>query len=114
VPKKPPTPPDSTEGGIPLRATSRPRQEKERAVLVDHELRQYPNYNWDLDAIGAQIDKLMLAVGEGSQAAHLWTSRPSVILAERYDLPVLEVPGYHLGSLQDPAEFAARIRTALL
>jgi hypothetical protein len=37
-----------------------------------------------------------------------------VILAERYGLPLLEVPGYHLGFLQDPAEFAARIRTALL
>jgi hypothetical protein len=22
-----------------------------------------PNYNWDLDAIGAQIDKLIFAVG---------------------------------------------------
>jgi hypothetical protein len=37
-----------------------------------------------------------------------------VILAERYGLPVLEVPGYHLGFLQDPVEFAARIITALL
>jgi hypothetical protein len=80
---------------------------------VEHELRQYPNYDWDLDAIGAQKDKLMPAVGEGSLADHQWTSRPSVILAERYGLPVLEVPGYHLGFLQDSAGFAARIRTAL-
>jgi hypothetical protein len=81
---------------------------------VEHELRQYPTYNWDLDAIGAQRGKLMLAVGEGSLADHQWTARPSLILAERYGLPLVEVPGYHLGFLQDPALFAARIRTALL
>jgi acetyltransferase/esterase len=81
---------------------------------VEHELRQYPNHNWDLDAIGAQKTKLMLAIGEGSLTHHEWTARPGLLLAERYGLPVLEVPGYHLGSLQDPAEFAARIRTALL
>ena len=81
---------------------------------VEHELRQYPNYDWDLDAIGAQKSKLVLAVGEGSRADDLWTSRPSLKIAERYGLPILEVPGYHLGFLQDPAEFAGRIRSTLL
>ena len=56
----------------------------------------------------------MLAVGEGSLADHLWTSRPSLVLAERYGLPLLQVPGYHLGFLQHPAEFADKIRRALL
>src|SRR5262245_323268 len=91
-----------------------PVRTKNAQYWVEHELRQYPNYNWDLDAIGAQKDKLILAVGEGSLSNHEWTSRPSVILAESYGLPLLEVPGYHLGILVDPAEFAARIRTALL
>ena len=81
---------------------------------VEHELRQYPNYDWDLDAIGAQKGKLMLAVGERSLANDQWTSRPSLILAERCGLPLLQVPGYHLGFLQHPAEFADRISTALL
>jgi acetyltransferase/esterase len=91
-----------------------PVRTKNAHYWVEHELRQYPNYNWDLDAIGAQKDKLMLAVGEGSLANQMWTSRPSLLLAERYGLPLLEVPGYHLGFLQHPVEFAARIRTALL
>jgi pimeloyl-ACP methyl ester carboxylesterase len=81
---------------------------------VEHELRQYPNYDWDLDAIAAQKGKLMLAVGERSLADHQWTARPSLILAECCGLPLLQVPGHHLGFLQHPAEFADRIRTALL
>jgi acetyltransferase/esterase len=99
---------------ISIRDDPSPVRKNNAHYWVEHELRQYPNYNWDLDAIGAQKDKLILAVGEGSLANHEWTARPSVILAERYGLPILEVPGYHLGFLQDPAEFAARIRTALL
>jgi pimeloyl-ACP methyl ester carboxylesterase len=81
---------------------------------VEHELRQYPNYDWDLEAIGAQQGTLMLAVGEGSLADHQWTSRSSLILAQRCGLPLLQVPGYHLGFLQRPAEFADRISRALL
>jgi hypothetical protein len=100
---------------ISIRDDPSPVRKNNAHYWVEHELRQYPNYNWDVDAIGAQKDKLILAVGEGSLANHEWTARPSVILAERYGLPVLEVvPGHHLGFLQDPAEFAARIRTALL
>ena len=56
----------------------------------------------------------MLAVGEGSVTNHQWTARPSLILAERCGLALLQVPGYHLGFLQNPGEFAARIWTALL
>jgi hypothetical protein len=41
-----------------------PVRKKNALYWVEHELRQYPNYNWDLDAIGAQKDKLMLAIGE--------------------------------------------------
>jgi acetyltransferase/esterase len=81
---------------------------------VEHELRQYPTYDWDLDAIAAQKGKLLLAAGEHSLATHQWTSRPSLILAERCGLPLLQVPGYHVGFLQYPAEFADKIRTALL
>jgi hypothetical protein len=81
---------------------------------VEHELRQYPNHDWDLEAIGAQKDKLMLAVGERSLANQQWTARPSLILAEHCGLPLLQVPGCHLGFLQHPTEFADTIRTALL
>jgi acetyltransferase/esterase len=97
-----------------MRDDPSPVRKNNAQYWVEHELRQYPNYNWDLDAIGAQKGKLMIAVGEGSLADHQWTARPGFLLAERYGLHLLEVPGYHLGFLQDPAEFAARIRTALL
>jgi hypothetical protein len=85
-----------------------------RHLISRQALRQYPTHDWDLDAIAAQKDKLMLAVGEGSLADHQWTARPSLILAERCRLPLLHVPGHHLGFVQHPAEFADRISTALL
>jgi acetyltransferase/esterase len=91
-----------------------PVRERNRQYWVEYELRQYPNYAWNLDAISAQKGKLTLAVGEGSLATHQWTARPSLALAERYGVPLLRVPGYHLGFVQEPADFAARIKTALL
>jgi len=59
-----------------------PVRKKNAQYWVEHELRQYPNYDWDLDAVCAQKGKLMLAVGEGSAANDQWTARPSLILAE--------------------------------
>ncbi len=91
-----------------------PVRKKNAQYWVEHELRQYPDYDWDLDAICAQKTKLMLAVGEGSVTHHQWTARPSLVLAERCGLALLQFPGCHLGFLQEPGEFAARIRTALL
>jgi hypothetical protein len=76
-----------------------PVRKKNAQYWVEHELRQYPNYHWDLDAVCAHKGKLMLAVGEGSVANHQWTARPSLILAERCGLALLQVPGYHLGFL---------------
>jgi hypothetical protein len=77
----------------------------------EHELRQYPRYVPDLDALAAVRDRLVLAVGNESRAS--FPSRPNLALAQRLGLQVADMPGGHVGYLMRPAEFAPRLMELL-
>jgi acetyltransferase/esterase len=74
---------------------------------MEHELRQYPRYQPDLDALRPLAGKLMLAGGEESRDTLPY--RPNLVLAERLGLKVVDFPGDHTGYAADPAGFAARL-----
>jgi hypothetical protein len=57
--------------------------------------------------------RLVLAVGSVSRAEGQLASRPNLVLARRLGLTPVEVPGGHLGYLEDPAGFAAGFAAAL-
>ena len=77
----------------------------------EHELRQYPTVDLDLDALATQANRLVLAAGRESHGypAH----RVSVELGRHLGRPVIELPGGHVGCMTHPEEFAAELLDAL-
>jgi len=73
---------------------------------MEHELRTYPLYQPDVEALRPLAGKLILAGGEESRETFPY--RPNLVLAERLGLKVVDFPGDHTGYAVDPAGFAAR------
>ncbi|MFC0430436.1 alpha/beta fold hydrolase [Kutzneria buriramensis] len=78
---------------------------------MEHELRQYPRHELDLDALADSKGKLVLASGVESRG--LLPYRPNEVLSDRLGVDVVEFPGGHLGYLQHPVEFAAQLHELL-
>lgn len=81
------------------------------AYWFEHELRQYPGFNLDLEELRVRRDKLVFAVG--SLSAGTLSSRPGTLLAERFGISLFTVTGGYLGYLLHPAEFAADLTICL-
>ncbi|WP_433787689.1 alpha/beta fold hydrolase [Actinomycetospora sp. CA-101289] len=79
----------------------------------DHEYGPYPEHEIDLAALRRHADRLVLAVGHTSRAEDQMPSRPNAVLAERLGVAVTEMPGAHIGYLEDPPGFAAALEDAL-
>jgi pimeloyl-ACP methyl ester carboxylesterase len=71
----------------------------------ERELRQYPAVDLDVEALARRADRLILAGGRGSKQS-LCCYQPNVVLAERLDTTVVDLPGGHVGMVTHPAEFA--------
>jgi acetyltransferase/esterase len=73
----------------------------------EHELRQYPAVDLDLDALKVSADRIVLTVGRESVGfpAHDATEE----LAKLLDRQAIVVPGGHLGFLSEPVEFAGAL-----
>lgn len=78
---------------------------------MEHELRQYPRAELDLDALKARGSQIVLACGRDSR--HQMTSQPNRVLARQLDREIVDFPGGHLGFLSHPAEFAKALMDAL-
>jgi hypothetical protein len=78
---------------------------------LEHELRQYTAVVPDFDALAAQLDRIVLAVGRDSRGDLPY--RPNAVLAERLGGEAVEFPGGHVGYLTDPDEFATRLTAVL-
>jgi pimeloyl-ACP methyl ester carboxylesterase len=78
---------------------------------MEHELRQYPRYLPDVEALRAVSGKLVLAGGE--QSRDTFPYRPNLSLAERLGLNVVDFPGDHTGYVIEPTEFAKRLAEIL-
>jgi acetyltransferase/esterase len=83
------------------------------AFWFAHEYGPYPVHEPDLAALREHAGRLVLAVGAQSRAEGQLASRPNLVLARELGLEPVEVPGGHLGYLEDPAGFAAALEGAV-
>ncbi len=78
---------------------------------MEHELRQYPRAELDLDALTAHARQIVLVGGHDSQDQ--MTYQPSKVLAQKLGTEIVNLPGGHLGFMAYPAEFAQRLLDVL-
>jgi acetyltransferase/esterase len=77
----------------------------------EHELRQYPAVDLDLDALQAHADRIVLMAGRESRGYP--TYEVNVELAKKLRQDLIELPGGHIGFVSRPAEFAREFVQAL-
>jgi acetyltransferase/esterase len=70
----------------------------------EHELRQYPAIDLELDALRAHADRIVPMAGRQSRGYPCY--EVSVSLAKRLSRDLIELPGGHAGYVAQPAEFA--------
>jgi hypothetical protein len=78
---------------------------------MEHELRQYPRVEFDLSALAADTERIVLAGGRDShdQVAY----QPNKVLARQLGLNMVDFPGGHLGFVAHPAAFAKELLAVL-
>ncbi|MEU9621058.1 MULTISPECIES: alpha/beta hydrolase [unclassified Streptomyces] len=112
---------DRPAGGAPRAAAAEPSPREAEAfrrmranlpVFLEHVLCAFTGYAPDLEALGRGAQKLVVGVGQDSRT--LLTAIPGVRLADRTGAGLVEFPGGHTGSTEDPDAFAARLREVLL
>jgi pimeloyl-ACP methyl ester carboxylesterase len=77
----------------------------------EHELRQYPAVDLDLDALRAHADRVVLMVGRESGGFPAY--EVNVELGKRLVREMIEMPGGHIGFVTDPAAFSSKFLSAL-
>ncbi|WP_461152637.1 alpha/beta hydrolase [Saccharopolyspora tripterygii] len=88
-----------------------PKNEANASYWFEHELRQYPKVDLDLDTLASRAERIMLAAGREARG---YPSREvNVVLGSKLGLDVIELPGGHVGYLAYPAEFAHELLDAL-
>jgi acetyltransferase/esterase len=77
----------------------------------EHELRQYPAADLDLDALNAHANRIVPAVGRESRGYPCYEATKA--LGKRLERDVIELPGGHVGYLSQPAAFARELLRTL-
>jgi len=77
----------------------------------EHELRQYPAVDLDLDALTAHADRIMLVAGRESRGYPCY--EVTVELGKQLGRDVIEMPGGHIGFVTHPAAFAGALHDSL-
>lgn len=80
-------------------------------VFLEHVLAQFTGYEPDLPALAAQAERLVLAVGIDSGKDLPFQT--AAALGSRLGLPLTELPGGHLGSVERPTQFAEALKSLL-
>lgn len=70
----------------------------------EHELRQYPAVDLDLDTLTLHADRIVLMAGRESPGYPCY--EVTVELGKKLGQEVIELPGGHIGFVTQPAEFA--------
>lgn len=113
VRRPPPQEPEEPEQVPPEFVAMRERWPVNCAFWFEYEYGPYPVHELDLAALRRHADRLVLAVGRRSREEGQLASRPNLVLARELGLDPLEVPGGHLGYLEDPVGFAAAVEDAV-
>lgn len=88
-----------------------PKHGANTAYWFEHELRQYPRADLDLDALAGRADRIVPAAGR--DGAGFPAHDATLALATRLGRSVLDLPGGHVGFLSHPAEYARALLDAL-
>lgn len=88
-----------------------PKNEANAVYWFEHELRQYPPVELNLEALTTHADRILLAVGRDARGypAH----EVNVVLGHKLGCGVVELPGGHVGCMAHPGEFAHELTQAL-
>ena len=81
------------------------------AYWFEHELRQYPAAELDLDALKVHADRIVLMAGRESRGYP--TYEVNVELGKKLGRELIEMPGGHIGHTTQPTEFARELVQAL-
>jgi pimeloyl-ACP methyl ester carboxylesterase len=81
------------------------------AYWFEHELRQYPAVELDLDALEAHADRIVPVAGRESRGYPCY--EVNVELGKKLGRNVIELPGGHVGYVTQPTEFARELLDAL-
>jgi pimeloyl-ACP methyl ester carboxylesterase len=73
----------------------------------EHELRQYPAVDLDLDGLKAHADRIVLVAGRESLGYP--TYEVNVELGKKLGRELIELPGGHIGFISQPAEFSREL-----
>ncbi|WP_329396495.1 alpha/beta hydrolase [Streptomyces melanogenes] len=104
--------PDDEGDGATSANTERFRRMRENMPqFLERELRQFSGHMPDLGALAAHSGRLVPACGRASRG--LLLARPAAVLAERFDTPLVEFPGGHVGLSTHPVRFAKVLRRTL-
>jgi len=79
------------------------------AYWFEHEVRQYPAINLDLDALRRHADQIVLAVGRESRGFPSYEANAA--LGHKLARELAEMPGGHLGYITRAADFARALRS---
>ena len=77
----------------------------------EHELRQYPAVDLDLDALKSHADRIVLVAGRESRGYP--TYEVNVELAKKLGRDLIKMPSGHIGFVIQPADFAREFVQAL-
>ncbi len=77
----------------------------------EHELRQYPAVDLDLNSLKANADRIVLMAGRESRGYPCY--EVNVELAKKLNRNLVELPGGHSGFASQPAEFSSEFLQAL-
>ncbi|MFG3341244.1 alpha/beta fold hydrolase [Glycomyces sp. NPDC048151] len=80
-------------------------------LFLEHVLVQFTGYDPDLAGLAAHADRLVLAAGIDSRSDLPFQT--AAALASRLGLPLTELPGGHLGSVERPTQFAEALKALL-
>jgi pimeloyl-ACP methyl ester carboxylesterase len=88
-----------------------PKNEANAVYWFEHELRQYPAVQLDLDVLAGHAERILPAVGR--DASGFPAHEAALVLARKLRRDVIDLPGGHVGCIAHPAEFAQELVEAL-
>jgi acetyltransferase/esterase len=88
------------------------RMPANQAFMLEHEVREYPQFTPDIDALRAAARKLVLGIGRDTEDGVL--SQPARRLARSVGAPVVDFAGGHVGYMTHPEVFAGELAALLV
>lgn len=83
------------------------RIKRNHASWFEHEIRNYPGWQPDIQALKSLSDRLLLANGTTSEGTFPY--KPNLHLAAQIGVDIAPMPGGHVGYVTHPFEFAAAL-----